>query len=101
MLRFRKLANPVKRYTDYSIEEMGDNKYAIKIIYFIDTGNTIADADKKYTQDIICNSEEKFKAEELRIEKNIVKTRKRLEKAFIEIGASPKNTALMVREKMR
>ena len=98
---YRRLSRPIRRYTDYSFDKIDRSTYIIQIVFFIDTGNPIGDANKKYTTEIICKSKKKFEETERRIHRKIVDTRKRLEKACIGIGATPKNVALIVREKMR
>ena len=96
----RKLQNPVNRYIKYFVRRADNNRYQIKIIYFVDKGNPITDIDAQYEKTIFCE-ERNLQTLESKIARNISKTQNRLERAYCDIGALPQNVYMLVNEKMR
>ena len=96
----RKLQKPISRYIRYYTRRADNGRYQIKIIYFIDTGNPISDSNVRREKTILCD-ERNLQTLESKIERNISKTQKRIEKAFYDIGALPRNVFLLMNERMK
>ena len=96
----RKLQKPTERYIRYFARRAENGRYQIKIVYFIDKGNPIADIDAQREKTIYCEPKD-LATMESRINRKIDKTQEYLEKAYYNIGASEKNVIILVNEKMR
>ena len=94
------LKTPIKRYVNYFVENVGENQYRVRLIYFMDKGNTINDINVKQEKVILCDESE-LKSLKFLMAKRINKTQERLEHAFYNIGATPQNVFVLMNEKMR
>lgn len=94
------LKTPIKRYVNYFVENAGENQYRVRLIYFMDKGNTINDINIKREKVILCEESE-LKSLKFLMAKRINKTQERLERAFYDIGATPQNVFVLMNEKMR
>ena len=91
---------PIERYIKYFTRHADNDRYQIKIIYFIDKGNPITDIDGQREKTIYCDARDLMTLES-KIDRNISKTQERLEKAFYSIGALPQNVFVLINEKMK